>query len=243
MKSAPLFLILFVNLLYGCNSHERVYTKKNLYDLKTVRQICEGMKDEQDLRYFKAHVVSRASRAGCLDIVRYIIETGDVDLNRPYVSGGQTPLQYAIEHDHMEIFKLLLENGADANRETTLFSTPLIWAVRSGDLRKVELLLEYGADVNKVSNDITALHVATAIGTPSIIRFLLSKGADVNIDSSCGCRPIHVAAWCDRLEAAKILLENGADQTVKCDGHTVGEIARSDEFRKLLQNYDQTQKH
>jgi len=229
MKNLALFLIVSVNLFYGCASHD----KKSLYDLKTVRQICEGMKDEEELRHFRAHMIGRASKAGCLDIVRYIIAAGDVDLNRTWIRGRETPLHYAIEYDHMEIFKLLLENGADVNRETMLL-TPLMWAIRTGDLRKVELLLEYGADVNKVSNDITALHIATAMGNASLVRLLLANGADVNINSASGCRPIHIAAWCNRVEIAKILLENGADPTVKCDGHAVLEIARSNEFRQLL---------
>ncbi len=233
MKRLALFLILSVNLLHGCTRPPTIYTKKNLYDLETVRQICEGMKNEEELRHFKAHVIGKASKAGCLDIVRYIIETGDVDLNRTWIRGRETPLHYAIDYDHMEIFKLLLENGADVNKETMLL-TPLMWAVRAGDLRKVKLLLEYGAEVNKVSNDITALHIATAMGNPSIVRFLLANEADVNSNSASGCRPIHIAAWCNRVDIAKILLENGADPAVRCDGHTVLEIAGSNEFGQFL---------
>ena len=233
MKRLAFFLILSVNLLHGCSRQPTIYTKKNLHDLETVRQICEEMKNEEELRNFKAHVIGKASKAGSPDIVGYIISTGDVDLNRTWIRDGETPLHYAIEGDHMEVFELLLKHGADVHKESMLLA-PLMWAVRAGDLRKVELLLEYGAEINKVSSDITALHIATAMGNPSIVRFLLANGADVNINSASGCRPIHIAAWCNRVEIAKILLKNGADTSVKCDGHAVLEMARSNEFGKLL---------
>ncbi|MHC4477688.1 MAG: ankyrin repeat domain-containing protein [Planctomycetota bacterium] len=242
MKKTVFVMILLVHLLCGCDSHNGILTKRNLYDLRTVKATVEELTDEQERRNFKAHVLSRASESGDVDIVRYIVSQGPVDVSSPYVRGGPTPLHYAIRHDNMAIFMILLEDGADVNKETRRYVTPLMWAVRAEKLQHVNLLLANGADINKVSNDVTALHIATSIGSASMVEFLLDNGADVNIDSGSGCRPIHVAAWRDRVEISRILLEHGADPRLECDGRTAFEIARSQEFRKLLQQHDAAQK-
>ena len=66
---------------------------------------------------------------------------------------------------------------------------------------------------------------------------LVAAGAEVNSQSSYGCTPLHVAALNDDLEVGRILLEHGADPTLQFNGNPVR--PRSDEFRKLLEEYDE----
>ena len=81
--------------------------------------------------------------------------------------------------------------------------------------------------------------MAVALERLEMVRYLLSKGADFNAEIGLGVRPLHIAAWCDKVEIARILLAHGADLTLRCDGRTAAEIARSDEFLKTMQRQNQ----
>ncbi len=89
-----------------------------------------------------------------------------------------------------------------------------------------EFLLKSGADPNAQNNDgITPLHNAAY---PSYVSLLLRHGANVNAVSKSGETPLHiVAAEWERTDVLKILLENGADTTLKDrDGDTALDIAK-----------------
>ena len=82
---------------------------------------------------------------------------------------------------HIEIVKLLLENGADVNSRTKDGDTALIVASKAGHTNVVKLLLERGADVNaKNRNGRMALMGATNQGHLNVVKLLLERGADVN---------------------------------------------------------------
>lgn len=60
---------------------------------------------------------------------------------------GDTPLHSACRGGHKEIVSLLLEKGADVNRQNSWYETPLHIASTEGHLEVVRLLLKRGADV------------------------------------------------------------------------------------------------
>lgn len=156
---------------------------------------------------------------------------------------GATPLYTATAKGKMEAMRILLENGADPDIKCESGQTPLLRAVLDEQIEIAEILLSCGADINRENaNRGTALHVAVALDRPEIVKYLLSKGADVDVEIGLGYTPLHSAAYCNRLLIARLLLENGADTTLQCDGRTPLQLARSDEFRKLLQQYGATQR-
>ncbi len=57
-------------------------------------------------------------------------------------------MHWAAFKGRIEIFKLLLEKGADFNLTDKYGNTPLNSAVFNGHIQIVKLLLEKGADVN-----------------------------------------------------------------------------------------------
>jgi ankyrin repeat protein len=72
----------------------------------------------------------------------------------------------------------------------------------------------------KIGIEISALHVASAKGLPLAIQKLLERGADVN-SQMCpeGCTPLLLASISGSLEAAQVLMKNGADATIKNEGN------------------------
>ncbi|AGJ98552.1 Ankyrin repeat domain protein [Wolbachia endosymbiont of Drosophila simulans wNo] len=68
---------------------------------------------------------------------------------------------------------------------------------------------------------ITLLHVAIIYSNLKIVRALLEKGIDVNIEGTFNETPLHGAARVDNFEIVKALLENGANVNAKGDfGYT-----------------------
>lgn len=137
----------------------------------------------------------------------------DSNLNKKDES-GRTLLHYAAQHGKPEIVELLLQAGADINAITTDGSTPLAEAVENCHQQIASLLLEQGADPNlgKTTQG-TTLHIAAINGDITIGRLLLEHGAGINaLDNEADCwTPLHCAAYFNRLEFVKLLVQFGAD--------------------------------
>ena len=92
-----------------------------------------------------------------------------------------------------------------------------LWiAAGEGKLELVQYYLEsQSLDVNaKDEFEYTALHAAVSYSQIDIIRFLISKGADVNIRDGDMDTPLHVV---ESEEIARLLIEHGADPKLRND--------------------------
>lgn len=70
--------------------------------------------------------------------------------------------------------------------------TPLMYAARQGQLEAAKALLDNGATINAVNGDnSTALFLATINAHFDIAKFLVERGADVNIRSMDGAGPLY----------------------------------------------------
>lgn len=86
-----------------------------------------------------------------------------------------------------------------------------------GDLEAAEIFLDAGADISATDKlGRTALHFAASIGTNlELIELLVNKGAQVNAQSTGGETPLMKAIAFDNADAAKLLLEHGADAEIE----------------------------
>jgi len=110
--------------------------------------------------------------AADIEVVRYLLENG-ADPNFPDAY-GETPLSIAIRKGYINIARLLLGYGADANLyNSVLGEFPLTIAVKNGDLAMTKLLLTYGADPYLADDSgFSPLDCAREIGLKDIIQTL-----------------------------------------------------------------------
>lgn len=91
--------------------------------------------------------------------------------------------------------------------------SPLMMAALKGHLALAKKLIERGADVNKPGW--TALHYAATNGHLAIMELLLENHAYIDAESPNGSTPLMMAAHYGTPAAVKLLLEAGADPTLK----------------------------
>jgi ankyrin repeat protein len=110
-----------------------------------------------------------------------------------------------------------------------LFLSPkrrILNAAMKGDLNTIQRLLEKDPSLVTAidKNGYTSLHLASRDGNAGVVRYLLSKGANIEA-TTCNMsewRPLHLAAYNGNFEVVSILVSQGAD--VK---------AKAGEFQKL----------
>jgi ankyrin repeat protein len=118
-----------------------------------------------------------------------------------------------------ELFKALIENGADVNLADTLNQTPLYHLVYNNHEEAVELLLQAGADPNIANlNGRVPIHHSTSSRDVKITGLLLKYGANLDIRKPYQNKTsLHVAAQDCYFDIAELLLEYGADPNILDD--------------------------
>ena len=128
----------------------------------------------ESIRYKPINNLIEAAKNNDTNRINSILNKGKVDINAKN-KDGETALMLASSEGHLEMVKLLVENGAD-------YTNALRLASREGHLEIVKLLIENGANINAKDNDgETALMRASYNGHLEVVKYLIENGADVNI--------------------------------------------------------------
>ena len=121
-----------------------------------------------------------AASNGDIELVRALIKAGaNVKLKNQL---GTTAITEAAIIGSAPVIDALLKAGADADTRNPENETPLMAVARSGNVEAARLLVEARADVNARENfgGQSALMWAAAQSQPEMVKFLASRGADLN---------------------------------------------------------------
>jgi ankyrin repeat protein len=167
------------------------------------------------------------AKDGNIDGVRSELAKGvDVDGRDP--ATGQTPLMIALQSRaaNAELVKLLIEKGADVNSiksprpdDGESGKTVLSFAAQSGNLEKIKLVLDAGADIryqlphgyNVLIDVMFYCGVARDPHLVPIVRYLISRGAELNLVSDYSESALSVSSNMGRFDAVRMLLDAGAN--------------------------------
>ena len=168
----------------------------------------------KDFPYTPLHI---ACSNGAEEVVDLLLSKG-ADVN--VLSGAGSPLHRAVFSGNANIIRKLLRAGADINAVIASRGwTPLHMAAVSGWHEAAKVLVENGIDLNTADKrGVTALHYAVSSGTreaEKVAVLLLEHGAEFDTSASDGSTPLLTAAQKGKVEAVKLLLGKGADNSAK----------------------------
>jgi ankyrin repeat protein len=116
--------------------------------------------------------VMLAAFTGSEDLVRYLVEKRQVEINKP----GWSALHYAATNGHLKIAAYLLDKNAYVDPESPNRTTALMMAARGGHIEVVKLLLDRDADLSKINNvNMTAIDFAEQHNQTEIAQGLKSR--------------------------------------------------------------------
>jgi ankyrin repeat protein len=138
-------------------------------------------------------------------------------------SRSWTPLHWASCNDHLDIVRVLVNNGADVHIRDSSQWTPLFWTALRGNVEATQLLLDHGAD--HMMQDIhgsTPLHWAAYSGNEDVVRVILDthrlktnhlhEVVLVNAMDVSGNTPLGISAQVQHMKVFDVLA-NDASQT------------------------------
>lgn len=151
-------------------------------------------------------------------------------------------LEKTEENDTIGVIDLI-DAGANPNAEHKNGSTALEYLVFSDNAPAIRYLFEHGADPN-YKNRFKQTSFSTAIenGAINSVKEYIRANVDLNIKDQ-GMTPLHYALTENQYDILKLLLESGADPSIKDKyGDTpldfAIKIGATDEEIDLLQTYD-----
>lgn len=192
-------------------------------------------------------LIVRASERSPGHVIRALIPAGaDVDVRddtSTSVDGveGYTPLHAAAFHGNADAARVLLEHGADPNvRDSTYCAAPAGWADYAGHPDVRDLILAGRIDLfQAVDHDLIHRIPAIVQQSPWLLNHkTFGEYASCKPDEGSPApwhTPLARAVITNKVEAVRVLLEQGAVQRLAPDGRTLLDIAREARHKEIVQ--------
>ena len=127
---------------------------------------------------------------------------------------GRHGLHLAMMEGSLKVAKTLLDlSGTQVDTRSKQDETPLMIAALKGHTQFAKRMIARGADVNKTGW--TPLHYAATSGQLEMIKLLIDEHAYIDTESPNQSTPLMLAAMYGTEAAVKLLLQEGADPSVK----------------------------
>jgi ankyrin repeat protein len=150
-------------------------------------------------------------------------------------------LELLKNNDYIGI-KQYLKAGGDLSETNEAGESVLACALRAQcDMDTLMLLVENGADIFDFDDEgVSIFDMAVTYDNQEMVRYMIEQGKDVNQTTrKSGFTALMAAACYGRVEIAKILLENGADQNVRdSKGFSAIDFARKMNKKSILSLLD-----
>ena len=161
----------------------------------------------------KINPINFAVKKGSLRIARLLLQNGAIVNNELYF----LPIFIAILNRSRDALELLLEYGADTNiLDNHTSQTPLSKALQIKEWDIAKTLIAHGAITKP---EFISIAINNRCDNADLLSILIANGGDVNSKSTTDLKtPLHLASEYGLSNAAKILLEHGADQNIKDAG-------------------------
>jgi ankyrin repeat protein len=165
---------------------------------------------DQGARYF-GDAVFVAIKHKKTDILRWLVSTQHHLIHNQHIWGGGT-LDFAANEGDLDIVKILLGAGLNADAPDFMGETPLFACTRGDRLCVATYLIdECGVNVNHVShNGNTPLHTAIENGELEIIQMLVKRNARVDVVNRDDMTPLDIAAQAEYFDIGLFLISQGA---------------------------------
>lgn len=188
------------------------------------------------------HALQLAAKRGDIEIVRYLLDKG-AEINAEN-NGGVTALGSAAFRGYTDIVNLLLERGADVNAGSRdEDGTALSCAVAGDHTNLVAILLDKGADINSTNNSgCSVLLTAIDTGRRNSAKYLIARGANVNLEDNVGRTAVGWAETQHDLEMVKLLQDAGA--TASSSTKQMAQLTEGlDNVREAQSDFSNSLKH
>lgn len=242
-------------LLHACR-----YGRVQEVDLLLSKNANIHYTDENDP--FCASSLSEACRTGNADIVKLLLKKGAKPTDK--ISHDITPLHIACERGHLNVVQVLLSsfmstvvnnNNEEEEKDVKSAATDITSNLDIDHMKdentnnilniivqSISPLTSNLACAQELFNLDTPLHFAAANNHSDICKILINKGnADINVQNRTGDTPLHCAVVNDRAKTTRMLLELGADITIKNHAEmtpiVVAQMAKCQKTFDILQAY------
>lgn len=174
----------------------------------------------------------RAVRTGQLENVRELIEGGESPDSRG--PNGETLLHIAACKGFQPIVEYLVQSGASLDARDNNGRTIL----------HIAAYLDIGSIIDRTFDDIryggqNVMDILSSITEPDFrttIEYLIRSGLPVDARDNSDWTPLHWAAYNDKVQIVQVLLNNGADPTIRTnDGRTAEDLAREKGYNSIIE--------
>lgn len=193
--------------------------------------------------YNRRTTLKLAAERGLPSTVKRLLDAGvcpaSAIMSRPRseLSPWSLPAGVAAGRGHLEVLKLLVENGAGIHSKGQVY---IRYAARGKHYETVRYLLSLGVSPVPQDDSRRSSVLHEFAGDPKLLELFLPYFQDVDILNELGLTPVQLAVRDGRVEAARLLLAAGADprQQTK-EGMRLldlaGEDKASEDMRALLE--------